>query len=149
MYIQPFTTIVDWREIWRLMEVSTMFYIRRYCVFTWDGRLGLPIQSVPENGPKWHVLFTCIGLCGNMVEKREFIWTKMPNERYKRKLLLNMTIRHLLAMIGDILSYQTCRRTHSTATIAVQFLWLLSNIAKYIVLKLKFFVKNKTYQAAF
>ena len=37
MYIQPFTTIVDWPEIWCLMEVSSMFYICRYCVFTWDG----------------------------------------------------------------------------------------------------------------
>ena len=35
LYIQPFTTIVDWAEIWRLMEVSTMFYICRNCVFTW------------------------------------------------------------------------------------------------------------------
>ena len=34
MYIKPFTTAVDWWEIWRLMEVSTMFYTCRYCVFT-------------------------------------------------------------------------------------------------------------------
>ncbi len=26
MYIQTFTTVVDWPEIWRLLEVSTMFY---------------------------------------------------------------------------------------------------------------------------
>ena len=38
MYIQPFTTVVDWPEIGCFMEVSTMFYICRYCVFTWDGR---------------------------------------------------------------------------------------------------------------
>ncbi len=37
MYIQPFTTVVDWPEIGCMMEVSTMFYICRYCVFTWDG----------------------------------------------------------------------------------------------------------------
>ena len=30
MYTQPFTTVVDWPEIWWLMEVSTMFYIWRY-----------------------------------------------------------------------------------------------------------------------
>ncbi len=35
MYIQPFTTVVDWPGIWCLMEVSTMFYVCRYCVFTW------------------------------------------------------------------------------------------------------------------
>ncbi len=39
IYIQPFTTVVDWPEIWCLMEVSTMFYICRYCVFTWCGRV--------------------------------------------------------------------------------------------------------------
>ncbi len=38
MYIQPFTTVVDWPEIGCLMEVSTVFHICRYCVFTWDGR---------------------------------------------------------------------------------------------------------------
>ncbi len=40
MYIQPnlFTTVVDWPEIWRWMEVSTMFHVFRYCVFTWYGR---------------------------------------------------------------------------------------------------------------
>ncbi len=39
MYIHPFTTVVDWPEIECLMEVSTMFYICRYCIFTWDGRI--------------------------------------------------------------------------------------------------------------
>ncbi len=32
MYIQPFTTVVDWPEIRCLREVSTMFDICRYCV---------------------------------------------------------------------------------------------------------------------
>ncbi len=41
MYIHPFTTVVDWPEIWCLMEVSTMFYICRYCVFTCDGSMHL------------------------------------------------------------------------------------------------------------
>ncbi len=35
MYIQPFTIVADWPEIWCLLEVSAMFYICRYCVFTW------------------------------------------------------------------------------------------------------------------
>ncbi len=30
--------IVEWPEIWCLKEVSTLFYICRYCVFTWWGR---------------------------------------------------------------------------------------------------------------
>ena len=36
--MQRFTTVVDWPEIRCLMEVSTMFYICRYSVFTWEGR---------------------------------------------------------------------------------------------------------------
>ncbi len=39
IYIQPFTTVVEWPDIRCLMEVSTMFSICRYCVFTWDGRI--------------------------------------------------------------------------------------------------------------
>ncbi len=38
MYIQPFTIVVDWPDIGCLMEVSTMSYNCRYCVFTWWGR---------------------------------------------------------------------------------------------------------------
>ncbi len=34
MYIQPFNTEVDWAEICHLKEVSTMFSICRYCIFT-------------------------------------------------------------------------------------------------------------------
>ncbi len=52
MYIQPFSTVVDWAEIWYLMEVSTMFYICRYCVFTWGGRA--PIHVICWKIPyKW------------------------------------------------------------------------------------------------
>ncbi len=36
MYIQPFTTVVDWPKTECWMEVSTMFYICRYFVFTHD-----------------------------------------------------------------------------------------------------------------
>ncbi len=39
MYIQPFNMEVDWPEIWCLMEVSTMFYIYRYCLFTLWGSI--------------------------------------------------------------------------------------------------------------
>ena len=35
MYIQPFTKAVDWPEMLILMELSTMFYICKYCFFTW------------------------------------------------------------------------------------------------------------------
>ncbi len=47
MYMQPFTTVVDWAEIQRLMEVSTMFYICRYRVFTWWGRTSDTIVIIP------------------------------------------------------------------------------------------------------
>ncbi len=36
MYMQLFRMEVDWPEIGCLMEISTMFYICRYYVFTWD-----------------------------------------------------------------------------------------------------------------
>ncbi len=35
--IQAFTMGVDWLKIWRLLEVSTMFDICTYCVFTLYG----------------------------------------------------------------------------------------------------------------
>ena len=41
MYIQSFSMEVDWPEIWCLMEVSTMFYICRCCVFTLWGRYAI------------------------------------------------------------------------------------------------------------
>ncbi len=44
MYTQPFITVVDLPEIGRLMEVSTIFYICRYCIFTWDGRFVLQVS---------------------------------------------------------------------------------------------------------
>ena len=50
MYIQPLTTVVYWPKIGRLMEVSTMFYICRYCVFTWDGSTCL-LHSIPLPSP--------------------------------------------------------------------------------------------------
>ncbi len=54
MYIQPFTTLVDWPEMGRLMEVSAVFYICRYCgflyvcllFFTWYGRYAQVLSSV-------------------------------------------------------------------------------------------------------
>ncbi len=38
IYVQLFTTVVDWPEIGSLMEVFTMFNSCRYCIFTWWGR---------------------------------------------------------------------------------------------------------------
>ncbi len=35
MYIQPFTTVVDWPEIWRWMKVSTVFFTWK---LSWYGR---------------------------------------------------------------------------------------------------------------
>ena len=44
MYIQHFSIGVDWSEIGCLMEVSAMFYICTYCVFTWSGS---GVQNTP------------------------------------------------------------------------------------------------------
>ena len=58
VYIQPFTTVVDWPEIACLMEVSTMFYICRYCVFTWWGRF---IKHPIWNNTLWnYTVSSCI-----------------------------------------------------------------------------------------
>ncbi len=56
--IQPFTTAVDWPEIGCLMEISTMFYIRRYCIFTWGGRMW-PFDALTKLD-FWH-FWVCLG----------------------------------------------------------------------------------------
>ena len=48
MNIQHFTTVVDWPEIWCLMEISSMSYICRYCVFTWGGKTKVVCQIVTK-----------------------------------------------------------------------------------------------------
>ncbi len=60
MYIQPFTTVVDWPEIGCLMEVSTMFCICRYCVFTWDGRLVYVYTFImkPATVLQWYLILS-------------------------------------------------------------------------------------------
>ena len=37
---------MDWPEIRCLREVSTMFYICRYCVFTWDGSIEAALDRI-------------------------------------------------------------------------------------------------------
>ena len=59
MYIQPFTTVVDWPEIRCLREVSAMFYICRYCVFTWGGR---SIFHDTYLNHSWHMFSNSIGV---------------------------------------------------------------------------------------
>ncbi len=55
MYIQPFTTLVDWPEMGCLMEVSIMFRICRYCVFTWNSRYKL-LSIYSENHGKMSLI---------------------------------------------------------------------------------------------
>ncbi len=50
MYVQPFTTVVDWPEIGRLMEVSSMFYICRYCVLLGTAELSYLYTFVYRQG---------------------------------------------------------------------------------------------------
>ncbi len=40
MYIQPLSMEVEWWAFWHQMDVSTMLYICRYCIFTLWGRTG-------------------------------------------------------------------------------------------------------------
>ncbi len=53
MYIQPLITVVDWPEIWCLMEVSVLFYISRYCDFTWYSRDAIHEISNSQTTFKW------------------------------------------------------------------------------------------------
>ena len=50
-HIQSFSMGVDLPEIGCLMEVSTMFYICTYCVFTWWGR---GLEKCITAIPLWH-----------------------------------------------------------------------------------------------
>ncbi len=47
MYIQPVSMGVDWEEIWYQMDVSTMFYFFRYCLFFFVGQLWGHVQNIP------------------------------------------------------------------------------------------------------
>ena len=65
MYIQPFTTVVDWPEIGCLKEVSALLYICRYCVFTWDGRTAMNRFAMEQVCDNWLYIFqqqTCCKL---------------------------------------------------------------------------------------
>ena len=55
MYIQPSSMEVDWLDIWRLMEVFTMFYICTYCVFTLGAEIFTLILAVKtiSDGPSF------------------------------------------------------------------------------------------------
>ncbi len=103
MYIQPFSMGVDWREIWHQMDVSTMFYICRYCVllcgadlFNWAlihlynfATFCNPLYTflwVPwvlnlwdgENKPIWAQLYETGVQCG--LRKPAIVWIKYEYE---------------------------------------------------------------------
>ncbi len=59
MYIHHFTTVVNWPEIGCWMEVSTMFYICRYCDFTLWGRVyGMSLWRYIFRGD-WYYSSSC------------------------------------------------------------------------------------------
>ncbi len=51
MYIQTFSMEVDWPEICSVIEVSTMFYICTYCIFTLYGKAATGWQFDYFRGP--------------------------------------------------------------------------------------------------
>ena len=51
---------MEWPEIWCLMEVSTMFYICRYCVFTWWGRVTGLSTAIAEKGARLPTFTVCL-----------------------------------------------------------------------------------------
>ena len=73
MYIQPFTTVVDYPEIGCLMEVhvSTMFYICRYCVFTWKSRSIHCLKCVLDSKDSWSRSFDFFLTVGNRTWKKK------------------------------------------------------------------------------
>ncbi len=90
MYIPPFTT-VDWPEIWSLMDVSTMFYIFRYCVFTWYGR------DCEED------IMGCLGITCKMYDSVVFVSNMEGLLSHKRYLAL---FHGILNCIPNV--YHTC-----------------------------------------
>ncbi len=62
MLIQPLTMGVDWPEIACLMEVSTMFNICRYCIFTWYGRDAINATKIQHLNLQGHSSLTPIYL---------------------------------------------------------------------------------------
>ena len=64
MYIQPFSMEVDWPEIWCLMEVSTVFYICTYCIFTLRGSV---VQK--KTTEKWQQMYGALhkSYIGNII----------------------------------------------------------------------------------
>ncbi len=77
MYIQPFTTIVDWPEIVCFMEVSTMFHICRYCIFTWWGSATDAVHQVLR------AILALIIVCFDS-------WTALINNLLKKPVLPNL-----------------------------------------------------------
>ncbi len=79
LHIQSFTTAVDWPEI--LMEVSTMFYTCKYCLFNYWGRLEAShddftklcrcmSSNIPSN---WPILSTVVRV--RILCAKSFYWT--------------------------------------------------------------------------
>ncbi len=59
--IQPSSMEVDWPEIGCLMEVSTMFYICTYCIFTlWAGYSLAILISLLSSERTWVQILPCI-----------------------------------------------------------------------------------------
>ena len=75
MHIQPFSIEVDWTEMLCFMEVSTMFYICRYCVFTLCSRVNSSMHWISQSA-MW--IFVCTS---NQFERYEknLTWYKMPS----------------------------------------------------------------------
>ena len=107
IYIQPFTTVVDWPEIWCLMEVSTMFYICRYCVFTWWG-------SISINWLLWQFKLNAIKISRCKLIQEPYI-IDQPLTRHQIALLLRRTICNSANLLGiTYLVYGSLQYTHST-----------------------------------
>ena len=92
MYIQPFSMEVDWQEK-HSMDVSTMFYICRYCVFTLLGSVKKTPSSLTGPAAQWKAAHErLIGLDIIIVELK----TKFHGLRFVK---IDFKIMHLRPLI--------------------------------------------------
>ncbi len=82
MYIHPFSMEKVWPEIWRIMEVSTMFYICTYCIFILWGRL-------KEHYIFWTYLLNIVGHILNVIFVKHNVSLKIFHWNPCKNIVLN------------------------------------------------------------
>ncbi len=124
MYIQPCSMKVDWREILHQMDVSTMFYNCRYCVFTLWRRHGwfkVKYGSFRCSYSSMECFITVI--TQNLLSVQHFISTLVVAFHLRP---LHSTDRAGIQPSQHVQHGDTPRRKHGTS---VDFMWRLHQSA--------------------